>query len=201
MPECAAIPGSQKRGSSASGLLKLSWRWSLPLDVLLPWGCCLWERPARSEGGHLCRTPALLLTGVHTTGRGPPLPAGVESCIYGYRRNFSMFFISSSVFLLNSCFHTHSCSEKCRGRNSSTPLTDFLQVKCSCLAVSFSHWPGVVCSRGAPPSMTVSISMTSIRPLGSTAVQSPIWFKNKGKGKTNKQKSPKSKQGGHTDTF
>lgn len=117
---------------------------------------------------------------------GPSAPCW-ESCIYGYRRNFSMFFISSSVFLLNSCFHTHSCSEKCRGRNSSTPLTDFLQVKCSCLAVSFSRWPGVVCSRGAPPSMTVSISMTSIRPLGSAAVQSPIWFKNKGKEKTNKK--------------
>lgn len=161
MPECAAIPGSQKREFCfrlAEAVLEVV----SAFGCFLAWGCRLWEGTARSEGGHLCGTPSPLLAGVHTAGRGPQLPAGAESCIYRYRRNFSMFFIS----LLNSCFHTHRCSEKCRGRNSSTSLTVFLQVKCSCLAVRFSHCPGAACRRGAAPLWLSASVWSALGPWG-----------------------------------
>lgn len=126
-PECTAIPDIHKRDRSASGLQKLSWRWSLPSNALMAWGCHLCEHTARCEGDLLRRKLSLLLTGVHTAGQVPQLSAGATSCVHWYRRNLNMIFLLSSVFLWNLCFHIHSCSEKCHGSDSSTPLTDFLQ--------------------------------------------------------------------------
>lgn len=76
MPEHTAIPDSRKRGHSAAGLPKL---WSLPLNVLLAWGCHLRKHTARYEGGLLRRELSPLLTGVLTVGQVPLLSAGVAS--------------------------------------------------------------------------------------------------------------------------
>lgn len=139
----------------------------------------------------------------HTAGQVPQLSAAVASCIYRYRRKSIMFFLLYSVFLLNPCFHVRSCSEKCRGNNFSTPLT-FYKWNVTVCRGRFSHWQGAACSRDAAHSTTVDISMISIRPLGSAAVQSPIWLKKRGKEKKKTNLVSPGKGATHvlmTDTF
>lgn len=162
MPECTAIPDSCRRDHSASGFQKLSWRWPLPLNMLLAWGCHLCKHTARCEADLLCMKLSLLLTGVHTAEQIRQLSAGGASCIYRYSRNLNMVFLLPSVFLLKPCFHVHSCSEKYRSSNSFTPLTGFLEVKCYCLVELCFLTDMVQCAVGVQPEVLLLTIVRSV---------------------------------------